>query len=238
MAIRPVFFPNLPETSATPGVTVKEIDFQWVPGQAHTQRQKCARSLREAILSQWKNARPLEISSKSDEGLGVQLSALNLCLSDGISVETHYQCAKVFSGCEGPLTEALHYSALDARKYVRECSAGRDLIAFEYKEERWPLVPESLFYDWLYCKALWDNPDKNVALMTYTCFTDIEFNPAKSVSCQAAAAARFWSLMAFNRLPYALHSQEAFSRDYTCDTRLLPKHLRTKEAKQSEFLFH
>ena len=45
MAIRPVFFPALPATATRPGIVTQAFDFLWVPGQAHVQRQKCARSL-------------------------------------------------------------------------------------------------------------------------------------------------------------------------------------------------
>ena len=50
------------------------------------------------------------------------------------------------------------------------------------------------------------------AVETYDAFTDIEFNPEKSLNCQAAAAALYRSLVHAGRLDEALSSQEAFLR--------------------------
>lgn len=210
MATRPVFFPALPATATRPGIVTQAFDFLWVPGQAHVQRQKCARSLHSAILAELPKVRPLEISSKSDETLGVQLSALNLSFADGISVETRYQSAKCFTDGVGPFPEAARLSAHEARAYVREQSEGKKLIAFNDHGQSWPLHTGSLFYYWLYGTALRANPDMAHRLTHYTCFSDIEFNPAKSVSTQAAAAALFCSLHAFGQLETAFQSPEDF----------------------------
>ncbi|MBR4945938.1 MAG: hypothetical protein IKZ27_02975, partial [Kiritimatiellae bacterium] len=86
MAIRPVFCPNLPSVDAAPGVKQIEVEFKWVPGQAHAQRQKCAASLQAAIRKQLPQMKALEISSKSDTTLGIALSALNLAGADGVAV--------------------------------------------------------------------------------------------------------------------------------------------------------
>ena len=42
--------------------------------------------------------------------------------------------------------------------------------------------------------ALLENPALTETVLSYNAFTDIEFNPQKSLNCQAAAAARFVSL--------------------------------------------
>jgi hypothetical protein len=54
-----------------------------------------------------------------------------------------------------------------------------------------PLEPQSLFYDWLYISALMQPHNEALLseLLRYHAFTDIEFNPEKSVSCQANSAA-------------------------------------------------
>ena len=49
------------------------------------------------------------------------------------------------------------------------------------------MEPQSLFYDWLYVSAVTQPQNEPLLgeIMTYSAFTDIEFNPEKSVSCQA-----------------------------------------------------
>ncbi len=56
-----------------------------------------------------------------------------------------------------------------------------------------PLMPRTIFYNWLYINALLENPQYTQELMQFNGFTDIEFNPEKSINCQAEAAALFVS---------------------------------------------
>ena len=231
MAIRPVFCPNLPSVDAAPGVKQIEVEFKWVPGQAHTQRQKCAASLQAAIRKQLPQMKALEISSKSDTTLGIALSALNLAGADGVAVETNYQCGKVFEGGVGPFAVSAFETPSEARKAVRERAVGRQLVAFSHQGTTWPLEPSSLFYDWLYCSTLAQNEALAKRVLQHNGFTDIEFNPEKSVSCQAAAAAYYASLHAFGLLDAALSSAKAFMETYTRQGKVLP------QTKQAEFCF-
>jgi hypothetical protein len=48
------------------------------------------------------------------------------------------------------------------------------------------------------------------ALAAYDCFTDIEFNPARSVNCQAYAVALYAALARTGRLKQALAAPAAF----------------------------
>ena len=50
------------------------------------------------------------------------------------------------------------------------------------------------------------------AVETYDAFTDIEFNPERSLNCQARSAALYRSLVHAGKLEEALSSQEAFLR--------------------------
>ena len=61
----------------------------------------------------------------------------------------------------------------------------------------WDIFPETAFYDWLYINAILQHKEYIQSILTYQAFTDIEFNPQKSISCQANSAALFVSL--FNR---------------------------------------
>ena len=61
------------------------------------------------------------------------------------------------------------------------------------------MEPKSLFYDWLYTKTLFHS-NRNVKLKedfinsNFDAFSDIEFNPKKSFSCQARTLALCVSL--------------------------------------------
>lgn len=57
-----------------------------------------------------------------------------------------------------------------------------------------PLNPKTIFYDWLYINAALENPLLAAERLKYNAFTDIEFNPEKSINCQAKAAALFVAL--------------------------------------------
>ena len=48
-----------------------------------------------------------------------------------------------------------------------------------------------MFYDWLYLKSLVQSVGLTEKLLEYDAFTDIEFNPKKSFSCQAKTVALY-----------------------------------------------
>lgn len=70
--------------------------------------------------------------------------------------------------------------------------------------------PETYFYNWLYINALNLQKDLAVQVLGYDAFTDIEFNPKKSINCQAEAAAIFVSLTRQGLLEAALKDKEKF----------------------------
>ena len=55
------------------------------------------------------------------------------------------------------------------------------------------------FYSWLYFIALNQNKSLTKDILEYQAFTDIEFNPQKSLNCQAYSAA-LYSAMIKNEL--------------------------------------
>jgi hypothetical protein len=85
-----------------------------------------------------------------------------------------------------------------------------NLVGFRFEDIEFPLEPKTAFYDWLYCSFLWDHRDWATKLYAYAGFTDVEFNPQRSINCQARAAALFLSLMKRGDLEYALKSPSAF----------------------------
>lgn len=182
MAERPAFFKDHGK------VVGKSYSFEWFPGFAVSQKQKSADSLHDAIRRADPAARPLEISSKSRNPVGVKLSAFNLRL-DGHTLENIFQSAKVFKH-GGPYTDLLEVSPKEAKRDQRLQSSGA-LQAFRYQGEDFPLVPKSVFYDYLYIRAVKESltAEEMRTVLQYDYFTDIEFNPARSINTQARTAA-------------------------------------------------
>jgi len=89
------------------------------------------------------------------------------------------------------------------------------IIGFEFEGIKWQTEPKTAFYDWIYLKAVKSNiEDLNNTIyekiLNYTAFTDIEFNPKKSINCQARSCALYVSLFKNELLDIALESEEAF----------------------------
>ena len=213
MAQRPIFVPGL---DSLPLVNVRLVDFTWSPGMAHSQKQKSIQSLHEAAKNQLEVSNILEISSKSESKLGVELSAFNLMLesTDGAtaSVESFFQGSKVFER-GGPFTDLYGKSAREAKKDPRIQSSGA-LIGFEYGGLPWGLEPKTAFYDWLYVNALMQHINLASAVLDFDAFTDIEFNPKKSINCQAFSAALYCALKWRGLLDDAAQDRERFLQIY------------------------
>jgi len=64
--------------------------------------------------------------------------------------------------------------------------------------------------DWLYLNALRENSELASSLTEFEAFTDIAFNPTKSLSCQARSAALYVSLDRRGLLQGALRSKDDF----------------------------
>ncbi len=193
MANRPIF---TPDTNGFPYVDTVDIEFKWHPGFAKSQMQKTILSLHEAAEKQG-IAPILEISSKSASRFGVSLSAFNLPLEtengQKMSVECAYQGSKVFEN-GGPYHELYFESSKSAKTDERLQNSG-ELIGFNFCGEDFPTEPKTAFYDWLYITALYQKKkDLMQQLESYQGFSDIVFNPSKSLNCQARAAALFVSL--------------------------------------------
>jgi hypothetical protein len=194
MASRPIFTPSL---SGNLLVTTHYVDFDWHPGMAKSQAQKSIVSLHLAAKQKIGVEKVLEISSKSPDELGVSLSAFNLMiktvkLEREFSLECAYQASKVFER-GGPFTDLLNVKSIDAKRDPRLNQHGR-LVKFRFYGTDWELEPRTAFYDWLYISALHKKPELAKQVLTYRAFSDIAFNPERSINCQAYAAALYVSL--------------------------------------------
>jgi len=208
MAIRPVFVIS----NSSPYYEEKSISFEYYNGFAEIQKKKSIKSLHEAFLKQFPNHKVLEISSKSEDELGVQLSAFNLKIKTNnqkeYSVESAFQASKVFEH-GGPYKDLLDKSSREAKKDPRLKESGR-LQNFYFGKRFFPLFPTTYFYNWLYINSLHFYPDLESQLMKYTSFTDIAFNPDKSINCQAKAAAVYVSLRKKGILEQAIENKDTF----------------------------
>lgn len=189
------------------------VDFRWFAGMAVSQKQKSIASLHETAIKKGLCGRPLEVSSKSPTSIGVALSAFNLGSASRRSqrhytVETVFQSSKVFEN-GGPYRDLLYRTSREAKKDPRIQESGR-LLHFDYFGTIWELEPKTAFYDWLYVNALAKNPELMDKARLYDAFTDIEFNPDRSINCQAYSLALFQALEERNLLSEALASKDSF----------------------------
>jgi len=209
MAERPVF---VPIPSGRRMVAAVPIEFKWHPGMAPTQKKKNVLELHQAAAARGL-VHLLEISSKSDREIGRRLSAFHQKVTLGestISLESAYQGSKVFDRV-GPFFDILYKEPRDAKRDPRLKESGR-LTCFEFDGKKYPINPETAFYDWLYCNAIFPARDWLKRLDKMDGFTDIEFNPEKSINCQARSCALFVSLERRGLLDTALSSFENFSQ--------------------------
>ena len=188
------------------------VAFTYIKGMAFSQKCKNVLSFHSSIQAQFPNAKILEISTKSNNSLGVSLSAFNLTL-DGVSVESFYHSCKVFE--DGTSFEFLKdYSPRDAKRYVRE-NGGKVLKCYRYNGEEIPLETRTLFYDYIYIQSLIQHPEVSSALIAYDLFTDIEFNEKKGLNCQARACAIYSYMLRTNTVEKYMSSMKSFEKIYS-----------------------
>ena len=209
-AVRPVF---LPGRCGDEPVMTQNVRFRWFPGLALAQQRLSIEALHEQALSQHPElGAVLEVSTRSDQPAGRALSAFNLSLKlpriGLVALESAYQCAKVHAD-GGPWPELIGQDPMTVR---RRLATYRDspLLGFRLFDQSWPLVPCSLFYDWIYAHALCSHPDLLEQARAFSAFTDIAFNPKRSLACQAGALARVIFLLERDLLDQALASPENF----------------------------
>lgn len=209
MAIRPMFVPN---KNGKPGAEERLLEFKWHSGMAKSQKQKSIAELHN-VANDLGFERVLEVSSKSENELGIKLSAFNLLIETQknkkiFTVETAFQGSKVFSR-GGPYKDLIGIDSLAAKKDIRLKNSGQ-LIGFEFFGKSFPLEPRTYFYDWIYINALAKNKELSEQVTLFDSFTDIEFNPQKSINCQAHSVAIYISLVSIGLIGEALSSPENF----------------------------
>lgn len=213
MAERPVFIP----TPHSPGlVEERYFHLKWHSGFAPVQKERNVQELHASAAAAGLSPL-LEISTKSDKMRGRHMSAFHIRVATRdhgpIKLELAFQGSKVFAR-GGPFTD-LYRKADDeigrAKRDPRLKDSG-PLVGFRFEGVEFPLEPKTAFYDWLYCSFLYGYRDWTQKLYVYKGFTDIEFNPMRSINCQARSAALFLSLMTRGDLDAAMRSPSDFIR--------------------------
>lgn len=217
MAKRPVF---IPYTLGSRLVREETVEFGWSPGYAPIQKKKNITALHQkAALKGY--APLLEVSTKSDDEIGRQLSAFNMSveLDDGsrIPLECAFQGSKVFEN-GGPYTDLYRLTSREAKKDERIRSSG-GVKGFLFDGIEFPSEPKTAFYDWLYVRSLAAlKDDVFVELDRFAGFTDIEFNPGTSINCQARSCALFVALCRKGLLEAAIESPARFIQTVSIDS--------------------
>lgn len=207
MANRPVYLVK----NSAPYVEQVDVNFEFYNGFSTTQKRLSIKSLHTAFLEMYPQTNLLEISSKSENPFGIKISAFNLKFlykEKVFTVESAFQGSKVFES-GGPYVDLLDKTSLNAKKDERIRNSGQ-LTNFKFFDEIFPLEPKTYFYDWLYINALNFHSDLAKEILKFDAFTDIEFNPKKSLNCQAKAAAIFVGLNRANLISDTLSSKENF----------------------------
>lgn len=191
-----------------------DIEFDFFSGFSLKQQQRSIRSLHDSFNKIHPVKNVLEISTKSENELGVSLSAFNLLIKTKsgkeFSVESAFQASKVFEK-GGPYEELLLLPSKQAKKDERLKNSGK-IISFKFDKRVFSSEPKTYFYNWLYINTLYLYPELYMKLLKYDAFTDISFNPQKSINCQAESAAIFVSLYKQGLLEEALKNKESFLR--------------------------
>jgi len=189
------------------------LPLKWNSGFALVQKEKNVKALHEAAAAAGYRS-VLEVSTKSDRQRGQHLSAFYLKVRSAqlgeIPLECAFQGSKVFE-LGGPYTDLYRKDVREAKKDPRLRESGQ-LVHFEFDGIRWPLEPKTAFYDWLYAGCIYPHREWATKLYDYDGFTDIEFNPYRSINCQARSIALFLSLLKRRQLDEAMCSPSKFTR--------------------------
>lgn len=188
-------------------VICKEFEFKWNSGFTITQKQKNISNFHASIYEDTKKM-ALEVSSKGREKLGKKIGAFSLKYNN-IPLENIFQSSKKFEQ-GGPYKDLLSVSPKKAKQDERIRKSG-NVIAFFLDDDEWPIEPKTLFYDYIYVLALIQNYGYDLNMDDYEWFTDIEFNPQKSINCQARSVA-IYKLLQQEKLWDCLENKERWKK--------------------------
>lgn len=195
--IRPVFIP----IKRKPFYKQINISFHTSGLSTFTEKQESIKEIHSKFNEKYPQYSILEISTKSLQELGVQLSAFNLQkyetpIKKRIAVENIYQASKKFDR-SGPYIDLFYVTPKEAKLDERISSSG-EVIGYIYQGNEFPTNPKYAFFDYVYISALYENVQLLSELDKYSAFTDIEFIPDVGTNCQAATVARLKGMLMAN----------------------------------------
>lgn len=190
----------------------KNIEFHWFPGFAVSQKQKSIMNLHQNFWLSDPEYKIIEISSASENPIGIAASAFNLKVKSRRSiytVEQLFQSSKVFEK-SGKQIQLLTMSSADARNFNKKRNRDDKLIYFDLFDKTFPLEPKNYFYNWLYINSLMNSQTLAKDIIKFDAFTDINANPSYTINTQAEACSIFVSLYRKKQLKQALKNRKAF----------------------------
>lgn len=214
MAVRKIF---VPETRSDTYVKTYEVQFNWNVGNSLENIQSMVQRMHMAASYEHGLKNLCEISGASVSPTERSLSAFQLPIkikNKVTTVECAYQGSKVFER-GGPYQDLYNVGSRQAKKDPRLFNSGK-LVSFQLGDIEYSTEPKTAFYDWLYvgalCKWVEEMEISNMRFIKYLNqsdgFTDIYFNPNRSINCQARSVALFVSLYKRNLIDLKIDFQD------------------------------
>lgn len=169
MATRTICFP----ISGYPYCREQPVTFTWIKG---SKRQNI-RAVHDAVHTTDPDVSILEVSSASVQPEGEAVSSLRLLLhldsvAQDVPISTVFEATKVFEH-GGPFADLLTCEPPKVHKDTRLRTSG-ELLRYSLEGNEYPTEPYmDSFFEWLYCRALKQFPEKAEPLSRYNAFSDI-----------------------------------------------------------------
>lgn len=156
MATRTICFP----ISGYPYCKEQPVTFTWIKG---SKRQNI-RAVHDAVHTTDPDVSILEVSSASVQPEGEAVSSLRLLLrldsvAQDVPISTVFEAAKVFEH-GGPFADLLTCAPSKVHKDTRLRTNGK-LLRYSLEGSEYPIEPHpDSFFEWLYCRALKQFPER------------------------------------------------------------------------------
>ena len=225
MATRTICFPIF----GYPYCREQPVTFTWIKG---SKRQNI-RAVHDAVHTTDPDVSILEVSSASVQPEGEAVSSLRLLLhldsvAQDIPISTVFEAAKVFEH-GGPFADLLTCEPPKVHKDTRLRTSG-ELLCYSLEGSEYPTEPyPDSFFEWLYCRALKQFPEKAEQLSRYNAFSDIAAaaDSKKYYGDSSRAAAIYVGLAAAGKLS-CIDSYESFIAEVYTEPKPLPKSGKSK----------
>ena len=229
MATRTICFP----ISGYPYCREQPVTFTWIKG---SKRQNI-RAVHDAVHTTDPDVSILEVSSASVQPEGEGVSSLRLLLhldsvAQDVPISTVFEATKVFEH-GGPFADLLTCEPPKVHKDTRLRTSG-ELLRYSLEGNEYPTEPYmDSFFEWLYCRALKQFPEKAEPLSRYNAFSDIAAaaDSKKYYGDSSRAAAIYVGLAAAGKLS-CIDSYELFIAEVYTEPKPLPKSGKSEAASK------